>query len=479
MKYDYDAIVLGAGPVGMVASKVLHGMGKKTALIEKNKIGGDCTWYGCVPSKALVKSGIIAHAMSEHSQYGIEAVIEHFNAKDALRRARQKAQHVGGFEPAEVWEKAGIDVVMGEFGFSDSHTLSEGNRQITAKKILVSTGARAFIPDISGLKDVPYLTNQTLFDLQEVPESMLILGAGPIGVEMASAFVRLGCKVFVLNRSKGILNHDDPDFSSILRLKLEKEGVVFIEEMDTLRFWNEEGKIAAEFCQDEVCHTIRADRLLIAAGRTPETEALHVDKAGIALDSRGFITVNQNLQTSVPHIYACGDCTGGYMFTHVAEYEAVTAATNMALPFNKSVNYDHVAWCTYTDPELAQAGLTEAQAREKYGDSIQIYTHDYAHVDRGICEEQTEGKAKFILDKKGYILGATILGERAAELINLIQVVKTQKIPFYKIGQAIHVYPSYNDVIRQPSKRAYIDHLQKNPFLKIAKALFGKKGSNS
>jgi pyruvate/2-oxoglutarate dehydrogenase complex dihydrolipoamide dehydrogenase (E3) component/uncharacterized membrane protein YdjX (TVP38/TMEM64 family) len=473
---DYDVVVIGAGSAGLVACKLAHGLGKKTALIEKRKIGGDCTWYGCVPSKTLIKSAYVAHQTTRLREFGLEpkGPVE-LNAEKVMAHVRAVREADAAGHPPESYEAEGINVFFGGPRFVDNHTIKLNDKFISSKKFVICTGSGPAIPPIEGLDKIPYLTNETVFDLEVLPKSMIVLGAGPIGIELAAALNRLGVNVSVLLRSGRILKKEDEELSDMLTQILRDEGVTILTNTRTTRFAKNKDIIIADIEDQQGKRQIEAESVLAAVGRKPNLEGLALEKAGLQFDKDG-IKVDKHLRTTTPNIYACGDVVAPYLFTHMAEYEAVIATTNacFGLPIRKT-NYENVLWCTYTDPELAHAGLTESQAREKYGDKIRIYRWEHKDVDRAKTDLVTNGLSKFICDKGGRLLGIHILGHGAAELMHEAQLAKSLGVPFSKIASVIHAYPSYSDGVRQPAKRCYIDILQDNFFLKLLRNLSKKQ----
>ncbi|MHC5074298.1 MAG: FAD-dependent oxidoreductase, partial [Planctomycetota bacterium] len=474
--YDYDVIVIGAGSAGLVACKVASGLGKKTALVEKNKIGGDCTWFGCIPSKTLIKAANIAHDISRLNEFGIKSDSEiSLDYTNVMTHVRAVVEADGAAHPVDSYEKEGINVLFGTAKFINEHQIEINGKKKSAKKFIICSGSRPTVPSIEGLDQVSYLTNETIFDLEKLPKSMITLGAGPIGIELSAALNRLGVDVTVLLRSGQILKKDDKELVDRLFQILQDEGLKILTETKTKSFTTQDGNVIAHIEDKDGDHRLEAESLLIAIGRTPNVDSLALENAGVEFDKKG-IKVDKHLRTTAKNIYAAGDVVPPYLFTHMAEYEAVIAATNACppLPIRKT-NYENALWCTYTDPELAHAGLTEEQARQKYGDNIRIYRWEHRDVDRAKTDMAKKGISKFICNKKGKLLGIHILGHGAGELMHEAQLAKSLGLPFSKIASVIHAYPSYSDAVRQPAKRCYIDMLQDNFFIKIIKSLNARK----
>ncbi|MEK6744725.1 MAG: FAD-dependent oxidoreductase [Nitrospirota bacterium] len=474
-RYDYDLIAIGAGAGGFVSAKLAAGLGKKVALIEKSLLGGECTNRGCVPSKALIKAAAVAHQVKHLRDYGLDAGDVNLSAKNVMQYVRGAVKKVYDSHPAAAFEKLGITVLFGEPKFIDSHRVSLGDTILSADKFMIATGSSAFIPLIEGLASAPYLSNENLFDLESLPPSLIILGAGPIGMEMASALNHLGVAITVVEMSDRIMVREDEELARLLAEKLTADGITFLMGTKAVRVSRKDGGIilTVEDAQ-KMRRDIGAASILVAVGRKPNVEGLDLDKAGVAWTPKG-ITTDGFLRTTAPNIIACGDVVGPYQFSHMTEYQAVTAVRNAFLPFRKKVNYDTVVWCTFTDPEFAHAGLTEHEARERHGDAISVYRYEYKNTDRGRTDLAEFGRAKFICDRRGRLLGAHILGERAGELIHEAQLLRHLNLSFTKIAPMIHVYPTFTDVVRQPAKLLYVDRLRNNPVLKLLAKVLGKK----
>lgn len=473
-RYDYDMIAIGAGAGGFVTTKVAAGFGKRVAMIEKKKLGGECTNAGCVPSKALLKAAAVAHQVRHAKDYGIEvpggpAV----TARQAMEYARQAVKKVYDSHPASAFEKLGIDVLFGSPRFLDSHRIELNGRTISSDKFMLCTGSSAFVPPLEGLASVPYYTNENIFEIEALPASLLVLGAGPIGIELASAFSRLGVATTVIEMGPGILPREDRELADKLAGRLASEGLHILTGTRAVTVAHRDSSIVLSVETAGKRSDLAADAILVAVGRKPNVEGLDLEKAGVQYGPKGVMT-DAYLRTTAPNIFACGDVVGPYQFSHMTEYQAVTATRNAFLPFRKKTNYDMVAWCTFTDPELAHAGMTEEEARKQFGDRVQIYRWSYGDTDRGRTDRTEFGLAKYIIGPRGRLLGAHILGERAGDIIHEAQLLRHLKLPFSTIAQMIHIYPTYTDVLRQPAKRYYIDRIRNNFFVKLAARMLRK-----
>ncbi len=474
-KYDYDLIVVGGGGAGITAALTAGNLGKKTAIIEKNNLGGECTWTGCIPSKALIKTASYAYNFKYMQKFGLNIQGEfELNYSGAMEYVRKVINSVYKEESPEVFEEKGIKVYKGEARFLNKHTLSVNNEKLTSKNIILATGTIPFIPPINGIEDIDYLTNETIFQLKTLPKSIMILGAGAIGIELAQSLSRLGVKVTVVLRSKRILAKEEEELTGILEESLEKEGIIILRNTKVEKFERKYEKTVVTLKNDKDDMTqMEFEKVLIATGRKPALNGLNLDDVGIKYTNKGIV-VNKKLQTSLKHVYACGDIVGPYRFSHMAEYQGIIAALNNILPLKRKVKYKNVLWCTFTDPELAHLGITEKEARELHGDDIKVYKYNYNNLDRAKTDNKEKGLAKVICDKKGNILGSHILGERAGEIIHELQVIKSLNLPISKIQSMIHAYPTYSDIIKKISRDAYISKVQSNSFIKIIKKILKK-----
>jgi pyruvate/2-oxoglutarate dehydrogenase complex dihydrolipoamide dehydrogenase (E3) component len=438
---EFDLVIVGAGSGGLTAAGFAAQLRAKVALVEKNRIGGDCTWTGCMPSKALLKAAKVAREIRAASRFGISAntpIVEMAKVRDFLRQA---IEQVYQFESPEELQKRGIEVMQGAGRFIDAQTIQVGEQLVRGRAFLLTTGARPRIPAIEGLRDVPFLTYEQIFDNDRLPRSMIVIGGGPIGMEMAQAYQRLGADVSLM--ADRLLPKDEPEAREVMRRVFEREGVRFV--------WGR-AKSARKQADEIVVATdreeVRGDFLLIASGRQPTVAGLDLDKAGVVYSEKG-IPVNDRLRTNVKNIYAAGDVTGGYQFTHFAGWQAFQAARNALLPGRSSGLTDLVPWVTFTDPEVAHVGLTEEQARSKFGASVSVYRWEMNRTDRAICEDDLDGFIKLIAKSDGSLLGATLVNARAGETITEFIVAIKHGLKVSDLAGAIHAYPTYSTPVQQ------------------------------
>jgi len=447
LNFDYDVIVIGGGAAGLTASGMAVNFGAKTLLVERNKLGGDCTWYGCIPSKSLLHAARVAHNIKCADMFGIPNSREKINGSkifDKVRATREKVYREA--DQPSIYEKMGIDVLTGEASFMDEHTLSvyidDTTKRVTSRYFIIAAGSSPMIPSIVGLETIPYLTNESIFDLNELPVSISIVGAGPIGIEMAQALQRLGTKVSVIDIMDRILTKDDPEFSSILKEKLEEEGVEFNLGTRVSSLKKSNGKVLIELIRDDEINQLTSDTILIAAGRIANIDTLDLEKAGIHHDRKG-VHVNDRCRTNLKHIFACGDITGRYQLTHMSEHMAKIAVTNALLKWPAKIDTGHPVWCTFSDPEVAHVGTTKKDL-DKKGISYETYRFPYNKLDRAITDDKETGMIKVFAKKlSGKILGATIIGNRAGDMISEFALAMKNGITLRKMADTIHPYPTY------------------------------------
>ncbi len=459
-KYDYPIIVIGAGAGGLVIAIGAAKAGKKVLLVDKGTWGGDCTNFGCIPSKSLIESAHAAHATRHGKELGINATLSSFECKDALERTRRIVQQVKDEESPDALHEHHVDTLTGLASFTDSHTLkielNEGGvKTVTGKNIIIATGSHPVTPSIQGLEDVPHYNNETIFDLTEIPTKLAILGGGPIGCELGQAFSRLGSEVSIIQRHRQILKKEEPEAARVVEDAFKKEGIHFYLGYHTAKISQNNGTINLflEDLEHGDSTPLEVSHLLIATGRKPTIASLNLEAAGVNAHEQG-VMVDSYGRTSRKNIWAVGDVAGHALFTHVAENEARSVLRNLLLPFpfhKKEDSKQSVPRVTYTDPEVASFGATEHKAKELYGESsIAIYYVPFNAVDRAVTSGRTEGFIKVITKKwSSKILGATIVGPRAGEMLPELSLAKHAGIPFRKLASLIHPYPTYNQGIRK------------------------------
>ena len=446
--------IIGGGSAGLVLAVAGAKLGKKTALVEKHRIGGDCLWTGCVPSKALLKAAKVANYIQNAEKYGVavsEATPDWQRVMDYVRGTQHAIEEE--HDNPERFREMGVDVIFGDGHFESSNTFvvedteNEQTRTLESKKFVISTGSRPSAPPIPGLETCGYLDSETVWDLEVFPERLLVVGAGPIGVELGQAFHRLGANVTIAQRSGRILTKEDTDVSEQMLHYLREEGITIRLNTNIAQVAQGQEGIDVQFSDSEngtVEQTF--DKILIAAGRAPNVEGLGLDKIGVQVGRRG-IEVNNRLQTSVKNIYAAGDVIGHYLFTHVAAFQAQLLLRNIFFPLSSTINYAVVPWTTFCDPEVARCGLTEAEAREKHGD-VDVFTLDQSDVDRAVAEGETHGFSKVIASRwTGKILGVHLVGTNAGEVVHEYVLAMQQGIPLRKLSGMIHVYPTFSSSV--------------------------------
>jgi pyruvate/2-oxoglutarate dehydrogenase complex dihydrolipoamide dehydrogenase (E3) component len=445
--FDYDIGIIGGGAAGLTVAAGAAQLGAKTLLVEKEpKLGGDCLHYGCVPSKTLIKSAKVYHLMKHAPDYGLPLVdlgpVDFSKIAARIRGVIETIQH---HDSEERFCSLGAKVEFGDPRFTDPHSIQLNGKIVSAKQWVLATGSEASAPPLPGLADTPYLTNREVFSLEALPESMTILGGGPIAIEMAQAFNRLGSKVHVVQRSGQILSKEDPDMADLVKKSLEQEGVVFhlnagVESVRDLG--NQREVVIKDSSGTSV--SIKAEQILAALGQRPNTQGLGLEEIGVELE-RGAIKVNNRLRTSIKHIYACGDVTGQYQFTHAAGYEGSVVVANAIFHLPRKVDYTFLPWCTYTDPELGSIGLNEKRA-EQAGIKYKTIIEEFADNDRAQAEGRVDGRIKMLLDDKEKVIGVQILGQNAGDLLGEWAAVLGGKVKLSTLAAIMHPYPTLCEI---------------------------------
>ena len=435
-----DILVIGAGSGGLSVAAGASQMGAKVVLLEGHKMGGDCLNYGCVPSKALIASGKLAYAQEHSAAYGVANAAPQVNYAAAKDHVQDVIAQIEPVDSQERFEGFGVHVIR-EFGHFISPTeVQAGDHVITARRVVIATGSGPLVPPIDGLDSVPYLTNETLWDLRERPEHLLIIGGGPIGMEMAQAHRRLGSKVTVIEGAKA-LGKDDPEMAAVVLEKLRDEGIEIVEDALAHRIDGGDGSVTVH-TKDGASYT--GSHLLVAVGRKSNHDKLNLEAAGIETTRTG-VKVDASMRTTNRKVYAIGDAAGGLQFTHVAGYHAGVIIRSMLFGLPSKAKTSHIPWATFTDPELAQVGLTEGQARQQHGDKLEVVRFHYNHNDRAIAERKTRGLIK-VMVVKGRPVGASIAGYQAGELINLWALVLANNMKMSQVAGMVSPYPTIGEV---------------------------------
>ena len=446
----YNLVVIGAGTAGLVSAAGAAGLGAKVALIERYLMGGDCLNVGCVPSKALIGAARAAAAVRDAAEFGVQVPdgvrVDFGKAMERMRRLRAS---IAAHDSARRFSDLGIDVFIGEGRFVDSHTVAVEGEKLRFKKALIATGARASAPTIPGLEEVEYLTNETLFSLTELPMRFGVIGAGPIGCEMAQAFARFGSEVFLVESLHGILPKEDSDAAGLVLNSMVQEGVKLLCCGKDLKLSKSDGgrvRLAVE--SHGQGYDVVVDKLLVAVGRSPNVEGLDLEKASVAYSKKG-VQVNDHLRTTNPDIYAAGDICSPYQFTHAADFMARTVIRNALFFGRAKASALTIPWCTYTQPEIAHVGLYEKQVQEQ-GMEVATFTRELRDVDRAILEGQTNGLVRVHVRKgTDRIVGATIVAEHAGDMISELTLAMAHELGLMQIANSIHPYPTQSEAIRQ------------------------------
>jgi pyruvate/2-oxoglutarate dehydrogenase complex dihydrolipoamide dehydrogenase (E3) component len=436
----YDFAVVGAGAAGLIAADFAVKLGARVVMLEKDRIGGDCTWTGCVPSKALLKVAKVAHQVRTSAQYGIVARPPRVEMPQVREYLRAAIEHIYAGTTPEALRAKGMDVMLGPVTFLDAHTLQCGDQRLRARKILIATGAAPVIPDIPGLDQVPFSTYLDFFDRDRLPASLNIIGGGPVGVEMAQAYQRLGVQVTVF--AERLLPKEEPEASKTIQRVLESEGVRIIPGRK-LGVENT-GKLIRVGTGEK---SVDAEVLLVAAGRAPKLSDLKLEAAGIRYTSAG-LTTDDKLRTSASNVYGAGDVLGGEQFSHLAGWQGFQAARNALLPGANSGFSTVVPRVTFTDPEVAQVGLLESEAHDRFPNDIRSGAWPLSRIDRAVCDHDRDGFIKLVTKKDGLLLGATIVGESAGETIIETVYALQGKLKVSEIARPIHPYPTYTSGVQ-------------------------------
>ena len=444
-KFDRNLIVIGAGSAGLVTAYISTAIKSKVTLIEKHKMGGDCLNYGCVPSKALIRSARMCADMRNAEKYAIQPCEPEFDFAQVMQRIKTIIKTIEPHDSIERYTSLGVECLTGHARIISPHEVEINGQTLSARRIVVATGARPFVLPIEGLNNVKALTSDNIWDLRQLPKRLTVLGGGPIGCELAQSFARLGSDVTLVEMAPGIMIKDDPQAANIVHQRLENDGVKILTSHKAVKVTttDQDNQLICESENESVA--ISFDEILVAVGRRANTEDLGLEQIGVELNQNGTIKTDERLVSSVPSILACGDVTGPYQFTHTASHQAWYASVNGLFDKFKTfkVDYRVIPWVTYTQPEVAQVGLTEVMAQE-HGIDFEVTRYDFSGFDRALTESATNGFVKVITAKnKDTVLGATIVADHAGEMITEFTLAMKHGLGLNKILGTIHPYPTW------------------------------------
>ena len=447
---DFDVIVIGGGTAGMTVATQIARAGRRVALIESDRTGGDCLYTGCVPSKSLIASARLAQSIRDAHAFGIDVGPPRIDLTRVMARKQRIIERIAVADSPETLERAGVTVLTGLARFLDPHVVSLDDRRLRADRLVIATGSRPAIPPIPGLVETGYLTNEGLMELRTLPARLAVIGAGPLGLELGQTFSRLGSQVTVIERGDRVLPRDDAEIAEIARAALEREGVTLHLGAEILRAERDgDGRRLTLRDAANAEHIIEADAILVATGRMPDVDDLGLEAAGVALDGHR-VRVDKRLRTTASHIWACGDVIGPPYFTHVAEDQARTVAANV-LGGRATWSVRAIPWATFTDPEVAGVGMTERAARERYGDELEVLRLPFEHVDRAVTDGVADGLIKLLLapgwmrgQLGGEIVGAHVVGPRAGEVVQQFAFQITWRLPAGLLVKTVQTYPTYS-----------------------------------
>ena len=464
-KYTHDAVVIGGGSAGLTAAGGLARLGLHVALVERDRLGGECLNTGCVPSKALLAAASRARVIHDSARYGIHAEATRVDWAGVRAHVEGAIAAIAPHDSAERFAAWGVDVVPGDARLAGSHEVDVGSRHLSAPRLVLATGSRPAIPSVEGLIDVPHLTNETLFALDALPTRLLVLGGGPIGCEMAQAFRRLGSEAVLLDAGR-CLARSDPEAAALVVERLRAEGVEILERTEVARAEDRAGVVRLTLTDG---HALEGSHLLVAGGRQARTEGLGLEAVGVAVGADGIV-VDGRRRTSIKTIYAIGDCRAGPRFTHAAGYEGERLVMALSFGVPAPVDYSALPRVTYTDPELAEAGWTEAEARAA-GGAVEVLRQPFADNDRAVCEGDTAGFCK-VVRSKGRVVGVTIVGAGAGELLApWLPLLARAKPTLWALSGLTLPYPTRGEIAKATAFSAYEARIFSPPTRAAARAL--------
>jgi len=477
--FDYDLGIIGGGAAGLTAAAGGAQFGAKTILIERSgRLGGDCLHYGCVPSKTLIRTAGVWAFAKRSAEFGLPVLtMPAVNLKAVMNRVKEVIDRIQQHDSVERFCGLGAEIRFGAPVFADDHVVTLEGKRISAKNWIIATGSGAVVPPVKGITDVPFWTNETVFSQEILPPQLIILGGGPIGLEIAQAFARLGSRVIIIEFMDQILGPEDSDMADILKARLEAEGIEIHTNTKAVRAESHGSAIiltVAPAAGGGKETNIEGDALFVATGRAPNIEGLGLNAAGVKSTAKGIPT-DARTRTNIPHIYACGDVNGQLLFTHVAGYEAGIALTNAVLRLPRKADYSRIGWCTYTDPEVASIGFNEKRAR-KEGLEYQIIEELFVDNDRALAEGETLGKIKILLNPTGKLLGCQIIGAHAGDLIHEWIIAAAGGVKLSAIAGAVHIYPTMSEISKRAAGKYFSRKLFSDTTKNILRLLFNLKG---
>jgi pyruvate/2-oxoglutarate dehydrogenase complex dihydrolipoamide dehydrogenase (E3) component len=458
----FDAVVIGAGAAGLVTASGAGLLGARVALIEKHRFGGECLWTGCVPSKALIRTAQILRDARHADELGLHPTELEFDFADVMQSMRGVIARIEPHDAPATIQRRGVHTFHGTAEITGPGRVAVDGEALAAKRIVIATGSRPLIPPIPQLEEVGYLTHESILELDHLPARLIVLGAGPIGLEFAQIFARLGSDVTIVELLDTILPREDAELSDLLRQRLEAEGIRFRLGHKAVAAQLSDGARALTLERPDGSQGgITGDEILVATGMRPHTSGLGLDRVGVQLDERGAVQVDAKLRTTAAGIWAAGDVTGKLLFTHVADYQARLVVRNMFFPFRARADYTQVPWATFTDPTLAHIGLTEAEARDRHGDKIGVYRFGLDDLDRAITDRAAHGLVKLITDSRGRLLGGHILASHADTMIHQVALAMRAGVKIGGLSQMVHVYPTWPEGVRRAADGYYAEKLGK------------------
>ncbi len=470
---DYDLIVIGGGSGGLTATSAARKLGARVLLLEKKALGGDCLFTGCVPSKTLIRTAAVAHLANTAARYGLVATLERPDGKKVMDHVREVIAQIAEHDSPATFEKMGAEVRIGAPRFVSPEAIELDGKRISARAFIVATGSRPALPDIPGLKESVPLTNETVFELSSLPESLLVMGAGAIGLELGQALARLGVSVTIVESAERVLPREDSDCSTEIRARLEAEGIAIHTATRVERVRKDGARSIIECTQAGTPVSFTAAALLVATGRAPNTDDLGLAAAGVDFDARRII-IDQELRTTNPRVFAVGDVTAKLPFTHAAGYQAVLAVRNALLPLSSRADYHAIPWTTFTAPEVARVGPTEEEARAS-DPTISVWRASFREVDRALTDGEPHGFVKLIATSNR-LIAAHIVSAHAGELIHAPELALTRKLPLSSLATMSWVYPTMSEGIRKASQSRFESMLEKGTTRKVLSLLSKLKG---